>query len=279
MKKYNRSAWIAGGAFVILLIFGVSWFAWASPNLSEAKQFQEDIETAEDQNHRHRIRLAQLQAQYENLDEYRADLQTLREQIPTTHEITELSRQLEAVATDNDVFVISIHPDLPLLLDPADLLPPEEPEDEAAENDSDSDSDSDSDADSDSDDSDAEDTPAPVPNVTVPEGFTAVPISMTILGSYGDVSTFLNTVQEPENRLLFISNLSVQVQDEAEESGDTPAIAAGDVEVNLQGFAYLLPDGRPVLPGADPDAEEGAQEEAEQTPADLPNSNRNPFEK
>src|SRR5690625_1046380 len=271
MKEYKGGIWGAGGVFVILIIFAIAWFAFASPNLAEVKQLQQDTEVAEDQNHIHQVRLTQLQAQYEKIDEFRAELALLREQIPETHELTELSRQLDSIAETEGVFIVSILPELPMLLDVEEL------QGEADTNEVGSDADAvDPERENETDDESdvATDELAEVATVAGPAGFTAVPISITVLGSYEDALGFVDAVQRPEKRLIFISAINTEVQEETESQGGRPATGAGDVEVVIEAYAYVQSNTSPdSLSEAETELAEGVDDSG------LPASNRNPFGK
>ena len=106
--------------------------------------------------------------------------------------------------------------------------------------------------------------PAAVAGANGPTGFTAIPISITALGTYDNTLAFLNDLQNSTQRLFLVTGFTSTSQDQADASSGKPATAPGDQELIITGYAYALPDGLavpetvdpaaapPVLPGAVP---------------------------
>jgi len=70
----------------------------------------------------------------------------------------------------------------------------------------------------------------------------AIPISITVVGTYDDTLAFLNDVQTATPRLLLVSGIQGTSQKDAPASGGRPATKIGDQELVITGFLYALPD-------------------------------------
>ena len=97
----------------------------------------------------------------------------------------------------------------------------------------------------------------------------AIPTSIRVLGTYDQVRTFLGTVQTGLPRIFLVTGLDGSAQKAAEASAGRPATAAGDLELNITGYLWALPDTTAV------DASAGGTTDGE-APAPMPQGSRNP---
>jgi hypothetical protein len=87
---------------------------------------------------------------------------------------------------------------------------------------------------------DAVATPAPAA-AAAPEGFVAVPVTITVLGPFLNSLAFLSDLQA-DPRLFLITGIDGEGQGEAEAGDGRPATHVGDVEMVITGYLYVLSD-------------------------------------
>lgn len=256
MGGAKRTTWIAGTVVVALLMLVASWFLAIMPKLSDASDVRAQAQQTRDQNDLLELKLTQLKADFEKLDEYKAELAGLQQQIPTQEQLAEYLRQLDAIATAQGVTITVLTPAVPeavVLAAPAAATTTTESTDGTSSTDDSSST----------DESATTDTTAPVAS-GVPTGFMAIPVQMTAVGTYDATSAFLSDLQNGTQRLFLVSALQGTSQDDAESSGGKPATGVGDLEIIVTGYLYVLPDSlgtaavvdpaapAPTLPGAVP---------------------------
>lgn len=239
MGRAKTSTWVTGAVFVALMVLALGWFLAISPQLDRASQAREETEAARQQNVVQTQRLATLRQQYEEIDSYKAELAAIHQQIPTTGQMPALVREVNAAAQRSSVTVLSVLPGTPeTFFAAAPSQPTVQPEASDA-----------GDAESEASD----DAPAPVaggaPGV---DGMVAVPVQVTVLGSYDAARTFVAELQTGIDRLFVVTTFDVTGQDEAEASGGRPATQEGDAELVVHGYIYVLQDTRAATPEAAP---------------------------
>lgn len=260
MGKTRAGGWIAGTVFLVLVIFALTYFFVAAPRLASAAATIELADQARAKNVLLTQQTAVLKADFERLEEYRAEVAALQLQIPAQAKLSEYTRTLTAAAETHGVTVTAVTPGVPTaVVLPAPVAPVAQPtEDEAA-------------------DGEAAEAPAAEDGVVAPptpvaasplEGLVAMPITFTVMGPQAAAMSFLNQMQSGTERLLLVTSLNIQQQDAGDTSSGKPATAAGDVELVVGGQLYVLKpvDVVPVVPVADGSV-----------PPALPSSDRNPF--
>jgi len=248
----KKKTWIAGTAFVSVVLLAMAWFLLVSPVLATASDTREQTRTTEEQNTVLAAKVAQLKKEFEHLDEYKAELATIATQIPPSLDLAPYIRQIDELAIANEVVVIELVPQTPYLVtlaettgnpgagaggavsteaQPAATPTPSPSASAGATGDA---------------------AAAPVPTkVEAPAGMTAVPVTMTVLGPYEKAVTFLDAIQHT-TRLFLVSGMEGTTQNETAATGGRPATELGDVELKVDGFLYVMPS---LAPAPDPSAE------------------------
>lgn len=262
----SKTTWVGGTAFAAVLALAGGWTLGVSPQIDAADEAELQKVSVDAQNATLEAKLVELKAQYENLEQYRAELAALEVQIPRTAQLSDYLRQVSSIAEASGAFVVSVKPGPPIAMsdaaaagaaaapppaaETADAGAPAEATDggEAAEP------------------TDAEGTTAqPVPpaasGLNVP-GFVAVPVDITLLGSVETVTTALAQLQTGSTRLFLVTAITGAGTDAKEASEGKPATNKGDIEMTISGYVY-------VVESLDPPAEDGATEAPALPPADL----------
>lgn len=284
MSESKAAPWVVGTALLSIAILAAGWLLLVSPRLESAAQTANQAEQIVAQNDVLRIQTAALREQFENIEEYKAQVAALRTQIPEDAQLTDLSRGITALAAQAGVTLISFTagdpaPVVPAVSDPAEPAA-EEPasgEDASGENA----------ADAEGTDTavvePAEETePAPTDGVqALIDGFVAIPLTISVLGPAPNVQAFTGLLQTQLLRLVLVNTWNGAAQDVTEPSVGRPATQVGDLEMVIGGFAWVLRDtsvvnGEPVdgeeeppavepmpsAPGANPFAPTARSEEA-----------------
>lgn len=268
MGGSSKTTWVVGTVVVSVLMVVATWFLLASPVLAEAAETHEQADVAEQQNLVLSEQVAQLRAEFARMDEFRAELAGLRTQVPTKAELAAYLRELDAAAVARSVTLVDVQVQTPqavtLPVPSAPAAAPvvgtdtaAEPSTEAAAQGADG-------------ATGATQEPATQPSpAVVPAGFAAVPLVMTVVGTYDDVAGFLDDIQNRTTRLFLVATLTGTAQDEAEAGSGRPATAPGDLEMAITGYTYVLPDRiATATPGAD---------ETPPPPLPAPVPGKNPF--
>ncbi|NMR20166.1 hypothetical protein [Cellulomonas fimi] len=264
----KKSTWVLGTAFLGAVLVAGGWFLGISPVLASTQETRAETDSVETRNDMLRVQLATLKKQYENLDEYKAELATLAVQIPSKADLAEYTREFTALAEATGTALVEVTPGTPL-----DVVPtvPQAPAAPTADEGSDAATDEGA-----AEETSTTDEPAPapagVPAVFEPiPGFVAVPIDLTALGPVANVMAFLEGLQSGSQRLFLVTTLEGGGTDEEEASGGRPATARGELELTITGYIYVLKDSSAAVE----EPAEGTPTPAlpEPDPAKLPMSN------
>lgn len=288
MSGSKSQAWILGTAVVAVLILVGTWFLLVSPKQAEIQEANDANEDALFQQDQLRHRLLVLQDQFQDLEEYQADLDVIAAQIPPEPELADYVRSLQSAADQTGVVIVELAPATGVAFaelvgsaaQPAPTAEPTEAEGDAA-TDAATDTAETAEAAEDAADDAATDEPvAPAPDAgnaaaaAAGNGLVAIPVTMVVVGTYANTTAFLNQVQTQDGRLFLVTGLDALRQDAADNSGSgRPPTAAGDLELTITGilWQYVDPDAGPVVD------EEGEGEGAATEPEPLPSTDRNPF--
>ncbi|MDM7831221.1 hypothetical protein [Cellulomonas edaphi] len=239
MAGSKRSTWIGGTVVVALVLGAAAWFLAISPTLASAQETRTQASETRDANELLEQSVALLKAQSAKLPEYKKELAALQVQIPTTAKLSAYLRQIDTIAESHGVVVTSLSPSpaVPFTV-PVAAAPAPAP---AAEGEQ-------------TTDPNATPTPAPVVDSGVPAGMVAIPVSVTVVGTFENAQAFLKDMQSGEQRILLIGTMMLTSQKEAGATGGRPATKEGDAELVITGFIYALPAGPVVAadPGAKP---------------------------
>lgn len=268
MRASRATGWVVGTLFGVLVVFAVTWFLVAGPRFAAADETMLQAENTRSQNEILALQNVQLKSDFAKLEEYRAEVATLRAQMPADAGLAELTREVDRLAEANGVFLLEITPGAGQAFLPAPPPIPATPapapapaEGEGGEVSTESETGTVADV--------AEGTApaAPVAPLT-PEGMVAVPLGMRVVGGYAETTAFLEALQTQMSRLYLVTKADATRQTDQEATPSRPATTAGDLELSISGFTYVLLDLAPVTPPV---------EGEEPAPAPLPSSDRNPF--
>lgn len=258
MAATNNSArtWTLAAVIISALLFVAAWFLLISPVLAEASEVNDNTAEQEAKNDVARAEVAALREDFMRIDDYRADLAALQEQITTTQRYADIQRLIAQVAEDNDITVTSLVFGTGTVIDAPAPPEPEEPAvDPAAEEQSDA-----------TEDDEEVVVAAPKPLFT---GLFSIDISLEIEGRYSDVLAAINQLQTGEQRLILINSVVLSPDDTDAEGGSNADATVA--ELSGQTFVLADPDDLALreepVPVVDPSA----------TPEPLPHSEDNPF--
>jgi len=232
MANAKASGWVAGTAIVAVMMLIASWFLLISPKLSVTQEDRAETETVQQHNIVLSDQLAILKKQFAELETTRSDLAALRKQIPTSAQLTDYMRTLSGLATKHSVIITSLMPGgaIPFVAAPgvAAVAPKPTPKATAAAG------------------APADPTAAkPAAAGGVP-GLAVIPVSITVVGTYPNIRGFLSDVQSKTDRLFLVTGLTATAQQKVAAGNGRPATAAGDLELKVDGLAYVLQDLRGV---------------------------------
>lgn len=240
MRSSKVTPWIAGtGVVVLLLLFG-AWFLAISPVLTTAGETTAAAEQVETDNDLLTDRIGALREQFAQIDTYRAELATLRTSVPTDADVAGYLRQLDELATTHSVALLTLSPSTPVAFAPEAAA--------AASNEAPADGGTAEPAGG-TDPAASASTP---PASAAPAGLVSVPLGMTVVGAYENVRTFLDALQVGTQRLYLVESVVGARQSDAEAGGGRPATAVGDLEVNVTGYLFVLPDTSVAVPTDEP---------------------------
>ena len=259
MRSAAAVRWFVGAALLSFVLAALAYFLVISPVLDETTEARERAESEQARIDQLEDQLADLRADFARLDEFKAELADLQVQLPPQVLLNELTRQIDAHALQADVGIVDITASTPFeVLAPVVAAPPPPPELEGEDGEEAGESSADGAA-----------SEQPVPSgPTMPEGFYAVEMQVTTVGSYADTMTFLDRLQLENERLLFVNGLSSTVLEQEGAQGGRPATEDGFLESVIRFVGYVLVDssGQVVVP-----------EETDVT-VPLPSYSGNPFE-
>lgn len=247
MPNAKASGWAAGTAIIAVVILIASWFLVISPKLSAAQDDRAQTETVKQHTVVLSTQLATLKKQFDALETTRSDLAALRKQIPTSVQLTDYLRTLSDLATTHSVVIMSLTSGgaIPFVAAPAAIAtaaaapkPTPTPTATAA-------------AGIPAEPTDTPTATTPVATGGVP-GLAVISVSVTVVGTYQNILGFLSDVQSTTDRLFLVTGLTATAQQEVAASGGRPPTAAGDLELKVDGLAYVLQDLRGVDPVTPP---------------------------
>lgn len=249
MAGGRATPWVIGTVGLGLVIGAGAWFLGISPMLDAAAEMNDQAEMEAARVDQLEIQLAGLKADYEKMDEFRADLAALRVQLPAEIDQAALQLQLQDMATGAGVFVDMIAFTAPLAVVPEVAVAPaaaepaaEGTEEGAAEG-------------TDSTGTAADGTAAAAPAEPTVSNLYALPVELTTVGTFDATLELLNRLQTQAPRLIVVNNVSANALDERGAEGGRPATRAGDLETVIQAWVYVLLD-ETAAPAAEVPVEE-----------------------
>ncbi|MHB1491731.1 MAG: hypothetical protein ACYCTH_14720 [Cellulomonas sp.] len=231
MRTNRSTPWIVAAALASIAVLALSWLLAISPELAAADDSRSQAAQQQSQNAVLQTRIAKLADQFTHLDEYKATLATLREQIPEKVDLTAINRGLSTLAATSGVTIMSVAATTPVGFTPvqgtgqAASAPTTDSAGTAAAGGA----------------TGSSATPStPAAASAVPKGFYAVPLSITLLGTYDQATAFLSSFQTGAGRIFLATGITATSQQGAGASGGRPAVAAGDLSLTVAGYAYVL---------------------------------------
>ncbi len=234
MASNAKRAWIGGTAFAAAVLAAGSWFFAVSPNLTAASERRAEAEDTRAFNDVLNLKLAKLKSDFGKLDTYKADLAAAETQIPPQAQLETYLDGLDAIAVARGVTITAATAGTPEEFVLAEVEEPTPTPSESADSE---DAATDEET-SDSKAADKEEKKGP----KIPEGLTAIPVSVTVLGTYDSTMAFLDDVYRTTPRVFLVSALTGTSQKESEGTAGKPATASGDQELVITGYIYVLPN-------------------------------------
>ncbi len=232
MSMSSTRTWIAGTVVLSLVLVAAGWFLLISPKRAEAAELRGETVTAQGRNLQLEARIAELKAQFAELPQRKAELAAVRTAMPQDAELATLTRDLQRLAAESGVTLMTIAPGelTTLVASGAVVATPVEPAPaegtDAAEG------------------ADATaagtDTTAAAPVATLPPGLSQVPVTISVVGSFDKSNLFLQKVQEQLDRDYLIDTLNVVAEEPADADAGKPAVVNGDVTMTLTGRVFVL---------------------------------------
>lgn len=232
MRSNKSTPWIAGAGAVVALLLVAAWFLAISPVLTTAGETNATADQVETDNGLLRDRIGVLREEFAKIDTYRADLAALRTSVPSTPDLSGYLRQLDELAVAHSVTLLTVSPSTPI------AFVPEAPAADATAEPATTDASGEAATDA---ATGAAGTGA-APATSAPAGLVAVPLGLTVVGGYENVRAFLDALQVGTERLYLVESVVGAGQTDAEPGGGRPATAVGDLEINVSGYLFVLPD-------------------------------------
>ncbi|QZN84253.1 hypothetical protein [Cellulomonas sp. C5510] len=239
----KRGTWIAGAAFIGVVALVGTWFLGVSPVLDESARLTAESETTRAQNVQLEAKLHQLSADSAKLPELKAELAQLQVGIPTTAQVDDFLRWVDEIQTARQIPTVNVEVADPMsVVDNRGALTPEPaPTDASSASPSPEPSASPDDT-SGGENADKSTAETPTAAVPGPDGFVAVPVTITVLGNFVSSLGFISDLQSADGRLFLVTDLEGFGQDDAEAADGRPATVRGDVELTITGNLYVLID-------------------------------------
>lgn len=260
MGKSKAAAWIGGAAVLGVLMLAASWLLLIGPRLESAATMRDEAMAEQTRIDQQAIVLEGLKRDFENIEEFRAELAVLREAIPVDVELAQFTRQLDTLATAAGVVVTSVQPAAPttaLMTAPAAVVDPAAPATTEG-----------SDAPATDDGTAAEGDAAVVPAGPVATDYYVVQVEVGVVGGYDEGLSFLRRLQNESARLVVVGGVQATALEAAGAEAGRPAVADGALDMKLTLFVVVLPDAAAPVTGEAP---------VEEAPLPVPAGQPNPF--
>lgn len=222
MSVTKTRAWVAGAVVLSLLICIATWFLLIAPKRAEAADLRAQATQAAQTNDQTRVRIATLKTEFANLPQHQARLAHLRQGVPASDNLNEVTRALNAAATANSMVLSSITP-----APPKAVMTPQAASPTPAA-------------------SAAGSTPTPAASTAAaPEaGLVEIPLTVEVIGNFQNSERFLQSVQvDLQGRNYLVTGLNLEP---AVVAPGYPNAVAGDVQLTLTGSVFALPETTPA---------------------------------
>ena len=253
MFKSRTRLWGIGTAVVCLALLLAANFLVVAPRRAQAAELTTQRESVIASNTQLQARISQLKTQAKTLSQREAELAVIQKQMPPALEMSQFLRDVETIAGESGVVLISVQPAGAVELTAGaatsgatmgttsstaaaagSASPSASPSASASSKGSTSGSAAGSttgSATGSTASGGAAGTTAAAPSAKT----IAVPINIVVKGDYFQAALFLKKVQTELNRLMLIGNIAVSVPDAAATTGK----ATGQVSVKIDGQIYV----------------------------------------
>lgn len=228
MHAAKIRTWLTGGIVLALIILVGAWFLMISPVRAATAELNDQAQEQEEMNQAEAKRIAVLAAQFEQIDDFKADLADLRKQLPQAPEHSEFQRQIAKLAGKRDVTISTVSVSASSELRGESIAPPAPAEGaEPAEGED-------------------EETTAPAAPTSQFQDLHLVPVAIEVQGSYRNAIDFAADLQTVNPRLFLVLGLSGDALEATDAASGLPASSAGDLQLVISGQMYVMADGEPV---------------------------------
>jgi Tfp pilus assembly protein PilO len=221
--------WLIGLVAVMVAVVALGWLLGIQPQLAAAAAADQQRATVQTQNATNETVLAKLKKDYSSIDELKQQLVSLRQSVPASAEMSAFVTELDSLSAAHQVTVKTIG-----VSDAMPYTPPVAPPTAATSTASPSPS--------------PTATPAPVaaaptaptapPAVTnakiTAANFIAIPIQLSLSGTYSSVLDFVNGLQMGP-RLFLVTKFSTTASSD-------PKATPGAVDATVGGYVYVVLD-------------------------------------
>lgn len=131
MNTASTRVWTFAAVIIMIAVVALGWFLGIAPKLAEAARFDAERLAVQGQNELSRATIAQLEADFENIDELKDELALLRAQFPTQAQYDDAVEEFVTSILAQDLVLQNLQinepsPSSPEVLDPGASAP--EPE-------------------------------------------------------------------------------------------------------------------------------------------------------
>jgi len=231
MVLKTRAGWIGLTVILCLVWALLGWFAYYSPKLDEISSLKEDTTSAKIANDELQVKVAKLGQQFTHIDEYRAAVASARTRLPADIALSSALDEIDAAAQRAGVVISDYEVDSGKDVDVTATGSGGSPKVPQAPASSSSSTSADGGA-------AAKDATAAKPVVV------AVPITLTVYGSYQATTSFVDLLQAKSARYVLVSTVQLTALAASEAAGPTPEVKDGDLMTVLQTFIFTYPDGQ-----------------------------------
>ncbi|MCV2394581.1 hypothetical protein OEB99_09710 [Actinotalea sp. M2MS4P-6] len=264
MRNAKAMPWVIGTILLSLVLAAAAWMLGISPMLDTASEARDQAEQEASRADQLEIQLAALKKDYENIDEFRADLAALQAQVPAEVDLEALTRYFNDLAVGSNVFVRTLNSSMALAVTGPPVIAAAVTTTDAGTTDAGATTEGTAATDTTAADGTAASGTAAATTV---QGLYAVPFDITVVGGYQETVAFLKALQSDQGRLLVVNNIVANSLEEAAATNGTPATHKGDLETTVSLWALVLTDDATVTTDGTVDA---TGEQAELAPLPVP---------
>lgn len=258
----TRKMWIIFSSLLALVLAAVAWMLVMSPVRDASTKLKSDAQSVEGSNEILSAKVAKLRTQFAQIDDLRKELGEFQTQIPATVSYTGITDEIDRAVEKSEVALLSVSAEeaiSPVTPFTAIKVEPKNVDPNAPEGTSES---AEAAAPADSEPKTVSGAPPTKTGAlsTNVDGFFQLPLTITVQGSYDDILTFTQELQQGSERAILAYSISAVALEEQPESDTAPASEEGDLTYTIDAIAYVLSYDTSVVPT------EGDEDEAPKMP-------------